>query len=137
MFIWAVILLSINVAFMSGILYILLFRRSAMLRAADTTPAEALLAELRGELIEVRAATARLGTDFEQYGNRLFQRQSEIEEMIGKVQAAGRDGLQGLSEDVYSKAMRMHSSGVPSTDVAKSLGLLNGEAELLFSLKRM
>src|SRR3990172_949785 len=124
MFIWAVILLAVNVAFMSGILYILLFRRGGMNRAPDSSMGDALLADLKKELNEVRAAASQLG--------------SEIEEMIRKVQAAGREeDIQRLSEDVYSKALRMHRSGVPASDVAKSLGLLNGEAELLFSLKRM
>ena len=136
MFIWAVILLAVNVAFMSAILYILLFRRGAVLRAADPSPGEALLTELRGEINEVRAAASRLGTDFERYGKRLIERHSEIEEMVMKVHAAGRDD--GMHrEDVYSKALSMHRSGVPAADVARSLGLLNGEAELLFSLKRM
>ncbi|OGP21324.1 MAG: hypothetical protein A2054_08005 [Deltaproteobacteria bacterium GWA2_55_10] len=138
MFIWAVILLAVNVAFMSGILYILLFRRGGMNRAPDSSMGDALLADLKKELNEVRAAASQLGSDFERYGRKLSGRTSEIEEMIRKVQAAGREeDIQRLSEDVYSKALRMHRSGVPASDVAKSLGLLNGEAELLFSLKRM
>lgn len=136
MVIWAVILLAVNVAFMSGILYILLFRRGAMSRTPDLAAADARLAGLKNELDVVRRTASKLGVDFECYASKLSEQQAEIEEMIGKVQAAGR-AEELHREDVYSKAVLMHRSGVPASDVAKSLGLLNGEAELLFSLKRM
>ncbi|MBW7956350.1 MAG: hypothetical protein H3C68_00530 [Deltaproteobacteria bacterium] len=136
MFIWAVVLLVINIAFMGGILYILLCRRGAVpAPAAHTGTAD--LEKLRTELTEMRRTALALGSEIKRTEAGLSGKRAALEaEPLSALQYRG--GTQeGRTEDVYSKALMMHSSGVPVNEIAKVLGLFNGEAELLCSLKRL
>ncbi|HBG46137.1 MAG TPA: hypothetical protein DDW94_04015 [Deltaproteobacteria bacterium] len=138
MFFWGAVLCGINIAFMCGIFYIVLFRRGAMRQPFSHTAGDALLKELKNELSEVRKASFRLGADIERYGKGLNERQAAIEDMIRKAQAvSAKPSRDDGGEDVYTRALNMYRSGIPAGEVARRLGLLTGEADLLSALKRM
>lgn len=141
MWLWAVILLVIDMALMGGILYIVLFRKKVARPALPQ--AEAIdAAEIKNELKAVKRAASRLearSEEFERLGAGLKERQAALEALLRKAGAAQRaDGAhQADDEDVYAKAVRMLRSGVPESEIARSLGLLKGEAQLLTALNRM
>lgn len=143
--IWAFILLGVNFVFMAGIILIVLFRRGAAApKSGLYTEAEKVLSEVRDELGEVRRAATRIdaaGVGLERFGKGLDQRQADLEQMLRGLQPVAAKGSYIFSEkgdeDIYEKAHKMYRSGVPAGDVAKSLGLLSGEADVLSSLRRL
>ncbi|WKZ31835.1 MAG: hypothetical protein QY316_07855 [Thermodesulfobacteriota bacterium] len=133
MFIWAVVLLVINVAFMGGILYILLCRRGAV--AAPGAHAGTYdLEKLRTELTEMRRAASALGSEIRRTEAGLSGKKATLDAVPPALQYSGAP--EGR-DDVYSRALKMQSSGVPVSEIARVLGLFNGEVELLCSLKRL
>lgn len=139
MVLWGVILLLVNLAFMGGILYIIFFKKP--LQRAQGTPAVPieLIKRLNDELAEVKGVARKLETrsnDLSRYENGLKERQIVLEDLISKAKASAA-APQGGHEDIYSKALKMLKSGVPAGEIARSLGLLRGEAELLSSLHKM
>lgn len=137
---WGVILLLINLAFMAGVLYIVFFKRP--LKIAEGAPAVPLelIHKLNDELTEIKGVAKMLETknvDLSRYENGLKERQAVLEDLIRKAKASSADQQKEGRDDVYSKAFRMLKSGVPAGEIARSLGLLRGEAELLSSLNKM
>lgn len=139
MFIWAVVLLVINIAFMGGILYILLCGRGTAAASPAGSAGTAGIEGLKKELSEIRRAASALGSEIDRAGTDFADRKAALEKIADTVGAGRGPGAfhEGRTEDVYSKALKMYSSGVPVNEIAKILGLLNGEAELLCSLKRL
>lgn len=134
MFIWAVVLLVINVAFMGGILYILLCGRSAV-AAPGAHAGTHDLEKLRTELTEMRRAASALGSEIRRTEAGLSGKKAALDAVPpGALQYSGAP--EGR-DDVYSRALKMQSSGVPVSEIARVLGLFNGEVELLCSLKRL
>lgn len=143
MMFWGVILLIVNLALIGSIFYIILFRKPVA-RAAHGAPAaiqDELVKKLNDGLSEVKSVAQKLesrSVDLSKYENGLKQRQAVLEELIVKAKAsANLPQREAQAEDIYSKALKMLKSGVPAGEIARSLGLLSGEAELLSSLHRM
>jgi len=137
MMLWGVILLVINLALIGSIFYIMLFRRPV--RQAYPAVQDELVKKLNDSLSEVKTVFEKLekkSVDLSAHEKGLRERQRALDELIARAkEAAGRSGEQG--DDVYSKAMKMLKSGVPAGEIARNLGLMNGEAELMSSLHRM
>lgn len=136
---WGVILLAVNLAFLAGILYIVLFKKPLQrAQGAPVVPLE-LIKKLNEELTEIKGVARKLetrSTDLSKYENGLKERQMVLEELISKAKASAAAHQEG-HDDVYSKALKMLKSGVPAGEIARSLGLLRGETELLSSLHKM
>lgn len=137
---WGAILLLINLAFMGGVLYIIFFKRPLRTsQGAPKVPLE-LIKRLHDELAEVKGVARKLETrdaDLSKYEKGLKERQAVLEELIRKAKASALHPQKEGHDDVYSKAFRMLKSGVPAGEIARSLGLLRGEAELLSALNKM
>lgn len=137
---WGAVLLMINLAFMAGVLYIIFFKKPLkMSQGAPVVPTE-LIKRLSDELTEVKGVARKLETrdaDLSKYENGLRERQLVLEELITKAKASATHQHKEGHDDVYSKAFRMLKSGVPAGEIARSLGLLRGEAELLSALNKM
>lgn len=142
MMLWGVILLIVNLALIGSIFYILLFRKPvAKAQGAPAVVQDELVQKLSDGIEEVKTVFEKLETrsvDLSRYENGLKQRQAVLEELIEKAKASMNSPQRDAgSEDVYSRALKMLKSGVPAGEIARSLGLLSGEAELLSSLHRM
>lgn len=142
MMLWGVILLIVNLALIGSIFYIMLFRKPvARAQGAPAVLQDELLRKLNDGLSEVKSVAQKLesrSVDLSKYENGLKQRQAVLEELIVKARAsANSPQREAQAEDIYSKALKMLKSGVPAGEIARSLGLLSGEAELLSSLHRM
>lgn len=138
-----------DVILMAGIIYVLLRSRGkgaeAAVEAQDGGTAagaprftQALDDEMSGltdraaELEKREAAIGLYENDIEQKRKRLDAIIKKAEEAAKYVEAAGASRL---SDDVYLKAMKMMNKGMDPEDVKRSLGLLNGEAELVSALR--
>lgn len=140
MVLWGAILLTVNLALMAAIVYIIFFKRPLQkAQGAPSVPIE-LIQRLNEELTEVKGVAKKLETksvDLSMYENGLKERQAVLEDLIMKAKASTVSPRQEGHDDIYSKAFRMLKSGVPAGEIARSLGLLRGEAELLSSLHKM
>lgn len=140
MMLWGVILLIVNLALIGSIFYIILFRKPVA--RAQVAPAiqDDLVKKLNDGLSEVKSVAKKLESrsmDLSKYENGLKERQAILEELIDKAKAsANSPQREAQADDIYSKALKMFKSGVPAGEIARSLGLLSGEAELLSSLHR-
>lgn len=142
MMLWGVILLIINLALIGSIFYIILFRKPvARTNGGPVAVQEELVKKLNDGLSEVKSVARKLESrsmDLSKYENGLKERQAVLEELIVKAKAsANSPQREAQADDIYSKALKMFRSGVPAGEIARSLGLLSGEAELLSSLHRM
>lgn len=142
MMFWGVILLIVNLALIGSIFYIILSRKPvARAQGAPAAIQDELVKKLNDGLSEVKSVAQKLesrSVDLSKYENGLKQRQAVLEELIVKAKAsANSPQREAQAEDIYSKALKMLKSGVPAGEIARSLGLLSGEAELLSSLHRM
>lgn len=138
-----------DVILMAGIIYVLLRSRGKRSGAAagaqpDGSSAEAppFTQVLKDEMDGMRNMAAELEkreAAIGLYENDIEQKRKRLDAIIKKAEEAARDmeaaGASRLSDDVYIKAMRMMKKGMDPEDVKKSLGLLNGEAELVCALK--
>lgn len=139
MMLWGVILLIVNLALIGAIFYIILFRKPVVrAQGAPVAVQEKLVRELNNGISEVKSVAQKLESrsmDLSKYENGLRERQAVLEELIVKASvSANSPQREAHAEDVYSRALKMLKSGVPAGEIARSLGLLSGEAELLSSL---
>lgn len=138
MMLWGVILLIVNLALIGAIFYIILFRKPVRAQGAPVAVQEKLVRELNHGISEVKSVAQKLESrsmDLSKYENGLRERQAVLEELIVKASvSANSPQREAAAEDVYSRALKMLKSGVPAGEIARSLGLLSGEAELLSSL---
>lgn len=139
---WALILLTINIGLLGAIVYIMLFSKRALRTQAGLQGSEDVLVKSFNEgLSEMRAVARRIearNSELSMHENGLREKHAALEKLLINAMSpahAGRDAVRG--RDIYASALSMLKSGVPSSEIAKSLGLLSGEAELLNSLHRM
>ncbi|MBI2400660.1 MAG: DUF2802 domain-containing protein [Deltaproteobacteria bacterium] len=142
MMLWGVILLIVNMALIGSIFYIILFRKPvARAQGAPAAEQDELVKKFNDGLSEVKTVFEKLETrsmNLSKYETGLRERQAILEELIARARAsADSPRMEAQAEDIYSKAFKMLKSGVPTGEIARSLGLLSGEAELLSSLHRM
>lgn len=138
-----------DVILMAGIIYVIMRSRgkgaetAACAKAAGSSveapPFTQVLKDemdgLRGMAAELEKREAAIGL----YENDIEQKRKRLDAIIKKAEEAAKDldavGAGRLSDDVYLKAMKMMNKGLDPEDVKKSLGLLNGEAELVCALR--
>jgi len=142
MMLWGVILLIINVLLLGALLYIMLFRRPAAKgRVNAYGPPDELVKTINDGLSEVMSVARRIETrsaDLSRYENGLIEKQAALESLMTRTMSSANSGSKGTQDkDVYARALNMLKSGVPSSEIARNLGLLSAEAELLSSLHRM
>ena len=142
MMLWGVILLIINVLLLGALLYIMLFRKpAAKSRETAYGPPDELVKSINDGLSEVRSVARRLETrsaDLSKYENGLNEKQAALEALMTRTIVSANSGSREPQDrDVYARALNMLKSGVPSSEIARNLGLLSGEAELLSSLHRL
>lgn len=142
MMLWGVILLIVNLALLGSIFYIILFRKPvARTDHRASFVQDDLVKKLNDGLSEVKSVARKLESrsmDLSKYENGLRERQAVLEELIVRAKAsANSPQSEAQADDIYSKALKMFKSGVPAGEIARSLGLLSGEAQLLSSLNRM
>lgn len=143
MMLWGVILLIVNLALLGAIFYIIFFRKPvARTDHGASFVQDELVKNLNDGLSEVKSVARKLesrGLDLSKYENGLKERQAVLEELIVRARASANSPRMEAqaAEDIYTKALKMLKSGVPAGEIARSLGLLSGEAELLSSLHRL
>ncbi len=79
------------------------------------------------------------GTDLEHLEKSLLEREKKLESLTKKVEERLKniDLLceELLNNDIYSLALRMVRKGSSQEDITRKLGLLNGETELIESIR--
>ncbi|MBI5827723.1 MAG: DUF2802 domain-containing protein [Deltaproteobacteria bacterium] len=138
-----------DVILMAGIIYVIMRSRGKSAETAADAQANGSSAEaprftqvlkdemnsLRNMAVELEKREAAIGL----YENDIEQKRKRLDAIIKKAEEAAKDveaaGASRLSDDVYLKAMKMMNKGLDPEDVKKSLGLLNGEAELVSALR--
>lgn len=142
---WAIILLAIDLSLMGGALFIILRRNKAHKASApqntlavQSTP---LVIELKNELAAVRALAAELHkkkSEMDDYEKGLRERHKKFEGIISHAEAAAKNiellYLDRKTDDSYARAIKMLKTGKSSDEIVKSLGLPDGEVELLSSI---
>lgn len=142
MMLWGVILLIINVLLLGTLLYIMLFRRPVAKSQVNAYgPPDELVKSINDGLSEVRSVAKRLETrsaDLSRHESGLIEKQAALEALITRTIVSANSERKGPQDrDVYARALNMLRSGVPSSEIARNLGLLSGETELLSSLHRL
>ncbi len=147
---WTLTLLALDVVFMAGVLYMLSGRGSRLTDALvsggrrDAGPGAEpgiLIGELKDELDAVKRTSAQFKEKqvvLEDYERTVMDRGRSLDRMIKEVDKSIEDircssGLRD-TDDVYKRAMEMVGKGIPVDRVMKSLGILEGEAELISAL---
>ncbi|MEK7773963.1 MAG: hypothetical protein AAB307_06400 [Deltaproteobacteria bacterium] len=142
-------LFGADMILMAGVFYALMRSREKksegiVCAQTDGAAVEAglLTQELKEEISGLRKVMAELEkrrTSFELYENDIERKGKKLDAMIKRAEDAARDAEAAsssrLSEDVYLKATKMMKKGMNPDDVKNSLGLLNGEAELVSALR--
>lgn len=138
-----------DILLMAGIIYVLMRSRGKRAETSAGAQANAESAEpppftqvLKDEMTSLRNLAAELEkreAAIGLYENDIEQKRKRLDAIIKKAEKAAGDmeasSASRLSDDVYLKAMKMMSKGLDPEDVKNSLGLLNGEAELVSALK--
>ncbi|MBI2413291.1 MAG: DUF2802 domain-containing protein [Deltaproteobacteria bacterium] len=140
---WVIVLSAVDIALMGGILYIMSGKKTRQRLAPESTtvPAFDQVRELQSELSGIKTLSAELERKkaaFERHENTINERTRRLDAIVKQAEDSARK-LEALyvserNEDMYSKAVRMLKSGTPADEIVRSLGLLNGEVELISSL---
>lgn len=140
---WVIVLSAVDIALMGGILYIMSGKKTQQRLAPESTtvPAFDQVRELQSELSGIKTLSAELERKkaaFERHENTINERTRRLDAIVKQAEDSARK-LEALyvserNEDMYSKAVRMLKSGTPADEIVRSLGLLNGEVELISSL---
>ncbi len=149
---WTLTLLALDVVFMVGVLYMLSGRGSRITDALvsmgggrqDAGPGaepRVLIKELKDELNAVKRTSAQFEKKqavMDDYERTMRDRRRSLDRMIREVDKSIEDirCSSGLldTDDVYKRAMEMIGKGTSVDRVMKSLGIQEGEAELIFAL---
>ncbi len=147
---WTLTLLALDVVFMAGVLYMLSGRGSritgalvSMERQGAGPGAEPgiLIGELKDELDAVKRTSAQFKKKqalLEDFEKTIRDRGRSLDRMIKKVDESIEDARYSSgprdTDDVYKRAMDMIGKGAPVDSVMKSLGIQEGEAELISAL---
>lgn len=146
MVLWGIILLAVDMALMGAILYILSGRRKTLNESISKAEknisySHGLVAQLKEELKEVKAAASRLDMKTIECAGlekTLAEKQMRLESVVKQAEDTARniDLLYAthLKDDNYTKAMRLVKMGIPADEVTKNLGLLKGEFDLISSI---
>lgn len=148
---WVFILFVVDVAFMVGILFMLLsYRKSSKvagteLAMAGGAPALSderhveMLDRLKEELSAAESITKRLDKkrhDLEEFEASLVVNKKAMDLAINRANVETRIQPRNWNDD-YERAVGMLDAGATVDEVVEKFGLLSGEAELITSLNNM
>lgn len=147
---WWIVFLAFDVALMGAIFYIMAFRKNTFRGYASdaasgpqtlkgATPS--ILMELKSELAAARKTVSELEkkrAELDAFDGTLRGRYLKLDEMLEKAAESSKE-IEVIrdahaSEDTYYKAMKLLRLGLPVDEVAKDLGILKGEAELISAI---
>jgi hypothetical protein len=149
---WTLTLLALDVVFMAGVLYMLSGRGSRITdalvsggggrqEAGPGAEPRVLIKELKDELDAVKRTSAQFEKKqavLEDYEITIRDRRRSLDRMIREVDKSVEDircsSRDRDRDDVYKRAMEMIGKGTSVDRVMKSLGILEGEAELISAL---
>ncbi len=141
-------LLALDILLMSGFLFFI--KKRAEPSAKPAAPGKTLKGRADGlkdlaSMNKSQAFTENLShldlkvSDLEHLEKSLLEREKKLDSLTKKVEERLKniDLLyeEQLNNDIYSLALRMVRKGSSQEDITKKLGLLNGEAELIESIK--
>jgi hypothetical protein len=148
---WVFILFVVDVAFMVGILFMLLsYRKSSIIANTELAmagnaqyPADvehtAIMDRLKEELSVAESITKRLDKkrqSIEELEASMETNKRAMDKVIKKATVETRVQTRNWNDD-YESAVRMLDSGVSVDEVVDRFGLLSGEAELITSLNNL
>jgi hypothetical protein len=146
---WTFGLVAVDLALMGCILYALFNRGNSFAGSlsrpegmAVESDSSELLSRIREELDSAKKLARELDKkrlSLEGYEQSLRRKEKELDGMIATasyVSSKNPLSQRSKADDVYLRAMKMISKGAPVDEVTDMLGLLNGEDELIDSLKR-
>ncbi|MBE9527747.1 MAG: DUF2802 domain-containing protein [Proteobacteria bacterium] len=148
---WVFILFVVDVAFMVGILFMLLsYRKSnkvagtelAMAGGAPALTGEhhiEMMDKLKEELSAAESITKRLDKkrhDLEELEASLQTNKKAMDRVINRASAETRVPPRNWNDD-YEHAVSMLDAGASVDEVVEKFGLLSGEAELITSLNNL
>lgn len=147
-----IFLLAADLAIMGGVFYFFLSKKKkdqkknakdpSVRQSPEQAEFRALVFELRERLEELKRVTdeldrRRLDLDFIE--KELALKGHKFDAVVKKAEESIKHldtlSVNRLADDVYSKAVKMMKKGLAEEDITKTLGLLNGEMELLSALK--
>ncbi len=133
MVIWAYVLLTVDMALMGGILYILIAGRGLKKSVQPDTYAPAVVEE--AELERLQADVEKSHSLIDAYERSFEEKDRRFEAIVRRAEESARSlealyQIQGKDE-VYAKAMGLLKAGASAEEVVKDLGLMSGEAELI------
>ena len=151
---WVISLMALDLVFMAGVLYLLSNRSKAVAStppladsAADSAvyPLE-LMEELKSELEAVKKSSAEFEKkqqSLESYEKTIRERRKRLDRMIKEADKSIDDACYGAPASnrgpqkmdlVYKRAMEMLDRGTSVDSVMNTLGIVEGEAELISAL---
>ncbi len=149
---WIVSLMAIDLVFMAGVLYFLSTRPTGPVSMPDSAGAAAdsgayplnLIEELKSELEAVKRSSAEFEKkqqSLEGYEKTIRDRRKSLDRMIKEADKSIDDirysppaAAQPRTDDIYKRAMDMLNKGTSVDRVMKTLGIVEGEAELISAL---
>ncbi|MBI5454772.1 MAG: DUF2802 domain-containing protein [Deltaproteobacteria bacterium] len=138
---WVIVLSAVDLALMGGILYIIAGKKTQQRPGPESAPSRDHIKELESEITGIKRLSSELERKkavFERHENTMDERTRRLDAAVKQAEDSAKK-LEALyvserNEDMYSKAVRMLKSGTPADEVVRSLGLLNGEVDLISSL---
>lgn len=141
---WFIVLLTVDLVIMSGICYILMSRRTKVMRTLAVEPLgfdEKILRELKADLVSVKKLSSDLkskNTDLEWFEKMLHDKSQKLDSIIKQAEDSARTVelicADTKADESYLKAQRLIKNGVRSEEVENCLGMLKGEVELISAI---
>ncbi len=151
---WVIALMAIDLVFMAGVLYLFSTRSKTEIAApsSDTPVAEPnaypleLIEELKSEIEAVKRSSAEFEKkqqSLEGYEKSIRSRSRSLDRLIKDADSFIDDSRYAAelkprapqkTDLVYKKAMEMLDRGTSMTSVMNTLGIVEGEAELISAL---
>jgi hypothetical protein len=151
---WVISLMVIDLVFMAGVLYFLSTRSAGEASMPDSAAAVAaadpgayplnLIEELKSELEAVKRSSAEFEKkqqSLESYEKTIRDRRRSLDRMINEadksiddIRSSGPADSPQRTDDIYKRAMDMLGRGTSVDRVMNTLGIVEGEAELISAL---
>ncbi len=138
---WVIVLSAVDLALMGGILYIIASKKIVQRPDPQSAPSRDQIKELESEITGIKRLSTELEKKkavFERHEQTMDERTRRLDAAVKQAEDSAKK-LKALyvserNEDMYSKAVHMLKAGTPADEVVRSLGLLNGEVDLISSL---
>ncbi len=151
---WVISLMALDLVFMAGVLYLLATRGKSIVAGPGLAAAAAdppvyplgLMEELKGELEAVKKNSAEFEKkqqSLESYEKTIRERRRSLDRMIKEADKSIDDARYTAppqtseprkTDLVYKRAMEMLDKGTSVASVMNTLGIVEGEAELISAL---